>query len=259
MVITFCRSLCSGSSYSWQARPYRRSGNPGLPIKKKFNLCNCFLSSIFTWSTFRSIISMKAEARLRFCRLIFLKVRKSTKLLIFVELPENPCVDDDMVLHVVVGHPYAPVSYLFITVCKDAICDCEPFDDSTDGFPSLCKCFTRSKASGISWLCEKQMIVLYLSLSDSHSVVVHLVLCELFVLKTRSLLQLLLFVKICLFWRHLASSDLFSLLDLNMSLPYCLLKMWKYESVSPHKEPSQPFAASVAFSQECPTRNVKSI
>ena len=93
---------------------------------------------------------MKAEARLRFCRLIFLKVRKSTKLLIFVELPENPCVDDDMVLHVVVGHPYAPVSYLFITVCKGAICDCEPFDDSTDGFPSLCKCCTRSKASGIS-------------------------------------------------------------------------------------------------------------
>ena len=169
-----------------------------------------FFSSIFTWSTFRSIISMKAEARLRFCRLIFLKVRKSTKLLIFVELPENPCVDDDMVLHVVVGHPYAPVSYLLITVCKDAISDCEPFDDSTDGFPSLCKCFARSKASGISWLCEKQMIVLYLSLSDSHSVVVHLVLCELFVLKTRSLLQLLLFVKVCLFWRHLASSDLFS-------------------------------------------------
>ena len=93
---------------------------------------------------------MKAEARLRFCRLIFLKVRKSTKLLIFVELPENPCVDDDMVLHVVVGHPYAPVSYLLITVCKDAISDCEPFDDSTDGFPSLCKCFARSKASGIS-------------------------------------------------------------------------------------------------------------
>ena len=42
VVITFCRSLCSGSSYSWQARPYRRSGNPGLPIKKKFNLWNCF-------------------------------------------------------------------------------------------------------------------------------------------------------------------------------------------------------------------------
>ena len=50
-----------------------------------------------------------------------------------------------------------------------------------------------------------------------------------------------------------------SLFFLNMSLPYCLLKMWKYESVSPHKEPSQLFAASVAFSQECPTRNVKSI
>ena len=195
MVITFCRSLCSGSSYSWQARPYRRSGNPGLPIKRN-SIFEIVFSSIFTWSTFRSIISMKAEARLRFCRLIFLKVRKSTKLLIFVELPENPCVNDDMVFHVVVGHPYAPVSYLFITVCKGAICDCEPFDDSTDGFPSLCKCFSRSKASGISWLCEKQMIVLYLSLSDSHSVVVHLVLCELFVLKTRSLLQLLFDMKI---------------------------------------------------------------
>ena len=78
---------------------------------------------------------MKAEALLRFCRLIFLKVRKLMKFLVFVDLPENPCVDDDMVFHVVVGHPNAPVSYLIMTVCKDANCDCEPFDDSTDGFP----------------------------------------------------------------------------------------------------------------------------
>ena len=78
---------------------------------------------------------MKAEALLRFCRLIFLKVRKKVKFLVFVDLPENPCVDDDMVFNIVVGHPNAPVSYLLITVCKGAICDCEPFDDSTEGFP----------------------------------------------------------------------------------------------------------------------------
>ena len=42
-------------------------------------------------------------------------------------------------------------------------------------------------------------IVLHLSLSDSHSVVVHLVLCELFVLNTRSLSQLLLFMNVCFF------------------------------------------------------------
>ena len=93
---------------------------------------------------------MKAEALLRFCRLIFLKVIKLMKLLVFVDLPENPCVDDDMVFHVLVGHPNAPVPYLFMTVSKDAICDCELFDDSTDGFPDLCKCFSRYKASGIS-------------------------------------------------------------------------------------------------------------
>ena len=74
---------------------------------------------------------MKAEALLRFCRLIFLKVRKLMKFLVFVDLPENPCVDDDMVFHVLVGHPNASVPYLFMTVRKDAICDCELFDDST--------------------------------------------------------------------------------------------------------------------------------
>ena len=131
-MITFCRSLCSGSSYSWQAHPYRRLRNPGLPKKENQSLQFFF---IFTWSTFRSITSMKAEALLRFCRLIFLEVRKLTMLLFFVDLPENPCVDDDMVFHVVVGHPNAPVSYLFMRLCKGAICDCEPFDDSTDGFP----------------------------------------------------------------------------------------------------------------------------
>ena len=72
------------------------------------------------------------------------------KFLVFVDLPENPCVDDDMVFHVLVGHPNASVPYLFMTVRKDAICDCELFDDSTDGFPDLCKCFSRYKASGIS-------------------------------------------------------------------------------------------------------------
>ena len=66
---------------------------------------------------------MKAEALLRFCRLIFLKVRKLMKFLVFVDLPENPCVDDDMVFHVVVGHPNAPVSNLFMTVGKDPICE----------------------------------------------------------------------------------------------------------------------------------------
>ena len=60
---------------------------------------------------------------------------KINKLLVFVDLPENPCVDDDMVFHVLVGHPNAPVPYLFMTVSKDAICDCELFDDSTCGFP----------------------------------------------------------------------------------------------------------------------------
>ena len=136
---------------------------------------------------------MKAEARLRFCRLIFLKVRNLMKLLVFVDLPKNPCVDDDMVLHVVVGHPNAPVSYLFMTKM--------PFVN----FQNYVNVFLATgQVAHLKWDLmtlqkKKQMIVLYLSLSDSHSVVVHLVLCELFVLKTRGLFQLSLFVNVCLF------------------------------------------------------------
>ena len=88
-------------------------------------------------------------------------------------MPEDPCIDDHVILHIVIRHPDAPVSYLIEYQLS--------VDDTFESY-----------VVNMTFKHHDQDLtddIIYLPLCHSHSVIVHFVLCELFILNTNNVLQ----------------------------------------------------------------------
>ena len=96
-------------------------------------------------------------------------------------MPEDPCIDDHVILHIVIRHPDAPVSYLIEYQLS--------VDDTFESY-----------VVNMTFKHHDQDLtddIIYLPLCHSHSVIVHFILCELFILNTKQFYKHSLIILLC--------------------------------------------------------------